>query len=240
MTRRRSLRWAVTFAVLCTAVMLIAPAAQGDLFHDGQFVFGATIKEGDPVNLLWAGGHDNLGNLQPKYFWECEDSYYKSARCVRLHNAVQWRRGGMDERGCNGSQDSGMWFHLEGGGHDWSNEDIEVSSARDCNIQFHERIWSDSHHGHTQHGWAVTPIHHEHCRHPYHIPCGHKIDKGWETVEHIAIHQYGADKGGQIDRCTYYDWHRRPGSAGMFKRFHSDGRVSRISFTNTGHGCSGA
>jgi prepilin-type processing-associated H-X9-DG protein len=212
MTRTRSL---LVLLASC-ALTLVAPLpASADLFRNKRFVFGPRINHGDPVNLLWFGGHVTVGAC----------GGVKDANCV-VRGFTYW--DGMAIRFCNGSNDGQVRMLLEGGGKSSPHNDTEVSGSITCKKQYHARIWDDSAHGEPTRRWAIAPIHHE--NRPAFAP-GHTIDRPWEIAEFDAVDNLNRAGG----FCTHRDWRPLPGSGGKIKankkqNGYSDGYISRISF----------
>jgi hypothetical protein len=230
-TASKRLLFLLAAATAIAAGATAAPAG-ADLTHNGKFVFKGHIDKGDPVNLVFTGG------VQPRGYGECDNTAdqpheAKGPDCVVKLVEVAWKRGGMGERLCDGG--ANLVFYKEGGGTVNPESDKSLTTSFTCKKEFHMRIWTDTHHGHVTHMFAVGAIHHENrCFVP---GCGHHIDMNWETVEDIAVTQLGASQEGEPSQCTQPDYYPLAGSQppGKTKSHYKTGRPSRISFQRIDH-----
>jgi hypothetical protein len=238
-----------------TLVPVVTPGtASANLTNNGKFVFYGQIQEGDPLNLLWFGGIDysEFGGGAP--FYEDCNHDPKSAKCVTAHARDTWKRGFMSVKhfppgiDCNGGLSNGAarFYRASGASTGWVHPQGNVSTSDTCKRQFHMRVWDDSGHGHGVRVWDVAGIHHEDrgafCTSQPIKTCNvvHRIDMGWETVENIAVEQFGHRQNAEPSLCTYPDYYPLHGTGpGNIHGWYSNGRISRISFQDNHQGCSG-
>jgi len=213
-------------AALTTVMLLLAPSIAGaNLKQGGVFVFAPTIREGDPTNLLFAGGSD--AQLPAP---ACTYPNDKSVACAESHVITTWQRGSMREHVCNGAPQSNMRFRTMAGGTTNRGEDEATSTSLTCKRQFHIRLWGDTYHGHANPVWDVGAVHHENrCAEPGF--CKHHIDMGWEAAEWVAFREMNRRY------CAYYGEYQFPGSGGKLHGHYSDGYLTRISFSPRSSGC---
>jgi hypothetical protein len=231
----------LAFAIIAVGIVAAAqvPTASGDIVRNGRFVFFPRISEGDPVNIVWYGGEDNY-SLAGSFTSFCRGVDARSFGCAEEHIQDNWST--MSPTFCSPKGESSLQFlkAVPGTGKTTPGDEASLTTKHFCRTEYHIRLWGDGPHGHTVHRWVVTPIHHEK------PPCrfcifGHHIDKEWEVAEFDAIQFIGGGpQRGNLDRCTYRDWRAFPGTAGTIHGHYSDGFISRISWQNTGAGCSGA